>query len=208
MKQFDLYEFAGILVPGIILIAGSITVIPQSYVAILLNGITSAIFALAIGFGLGHLVQGIGNFVEWCFWKPFRGRPTDWLRLRNQKSFSSAWRSKIFAYFHLDPEIEPEPKEWDACVRLIIEAVNGSGNSNRLLVFNGNYGLFRGMATVFLVLISINMLFGNLNLIGIIALLGLAVLSFYRMYRFAVYYAKTLFATFINIHQLMKEESQ
>ena len=185
-----------------VLIAGSMAILPQNVISLLTSGVASAVFMLAIGFGLGHLVQGVGNLVEWCFWKPWRGRPTDWLRLDDQRCFDRGWRGKILYCFGIVPDHEVESKEWDGYVRRIIEAVTGPADGHRrLLVFNGNYGLFRGLATVFLLLIPINLVFGSINWIQIGLLLMLTCISFFRMYRFGIYYAKTLFASFINMKE-------
>jgi len=200
MKEFDLYEFTSIFVPGVILIVGTLPLLPQSCVTLLIDkGALSIFYLLVIGFAIGHLVQAVGNIVEWFFWIPFRGRPTDWLRLRKQKYFSAVWRSKIFDYYQLDSHTEPHAKEWEGYVRLTIEKVtNSSGGPHRLLVFNSNYGMFRGMAAAFLLVMTAHWVYLKLTLIEGIILLGLTCLSLYRMYRFAGRYATILLATFIN----------
>jgi len=206
MKQFDLYEFTGILIPGVILITGSLPALPSSYVQFFNNGFSAAIYLIAVGYGLGHLVQAVGNILEWLFWKPFCGRPTEWLRLRQSKCFHKTWREKVFAYYQLNDNDEPEIKEWNSCVRLMMESVAGSGGPpQRLVVFNGNYGMFRGMAASFLLIGLVHLSYGNLTLQGAVFLVALFILSLYRMYRFGLYYATTLFATFINSNCLRRE---
>jgi len=206
VKQFDLYEFTGVLIPGVILISGSLPALPENYTEFFKNGFAAAVYLIAVGYAAGHLVQAIGNILEWLFWKLFRGRPTDWLRLRQPKYFHGGWREKVFTYYHLNGEDEPGIKEWNSCVRLMMESVAGSGGPpQRLVVFNGNYGMFRGMAASFLLIGLVYLSYGNLTVKGAAFLGGLFILSLYRMYRFGVYYATTLFATFINNNCLHRE---
>lgn len=198
MRQLDFYEFTGIMMPGILFIWAVTLTLPSEWTQAINNGISSIVYLIVLGYALGHLIQAVGNFLEWLFWIPFRGRPTDWLRFSDQNCFPQNWRQAIFEYYGLNVNENINSKEWKGYVTRIQEAVSRLASQGRLQVFNGNYGMFRGMATSFILIGVVYLYFNNLQLRGALFLCLLTGLSLYRFYRFSIYYARTLFASFIN----------
>lgn len=82
MRKFDFYEFTGIIVPGTILLVGaaicSETV--KQHVFAEDVSIGEATLSLIVAYGLGHLVQALGNLIESAWWWAWGGKPTDWPR--------------------------------------------------------------------------------------------------------------------------------
>ncbi|MEL4895403.1 hypothetical protein [Crocosphaera sp. Alani8] len=79
---------------------------------------------------------------------------------------------------------------------------NNYSNANifRFDIFNGNYGLFRGIASAFIVSFILFLIENGFNNWKILLLLLLGILmSLLRMYRFGQLYAKELFFQFIQL---------
>ncbi len=210
-KDFDFYEFSGIILPGFLTLTG-ISLIdnslrtfvwtPQISVGLVLLGIILSYIA-------GQLIQGLGNFLESVWWKLFRGVPTDWLRTRNNKVISLSQINKIeeliknqLAPSNFESIKKLSKNEWYLLTRQIYSIIEIVNKSKRIDVFNGLYGLNRGIATSFLIITIIYLFYyGFTNISIIIVLLILFSLSLYRMHRFAIHYARELFVQFITVKQ-------
>ena len=75
MRQFSFYEFTGILLPGVTVLAGLMILFPDwelpSFVReVSIGGLGALVIAAYL---IGHLVQAVGNFIEWLWWKPWGG---------------------------------------------------------------------------------------------------------------------------------------
>ncbi len=81
MKKFDFYEFTGILVPGVILLYALSLRFPEvtPFMSSQQLSVGDLGLFIVLSYVSGHLVQSVGNFVEWVFWKPFGGMPTNWV---------------------------------------------------------------------------------------------------------------------------------
>ena len=81
--------------------------------------------------------------------------------------------------------------------RHIYALVKASGRSDRVDIFNANYGLCRGLAAAFLVLLIVCVArrpsFAGWQALGLGTLLGL---SLFRMHRFATHYARELYVQY------------
>jgi len=76
--------------------------------------------------------------------------------------------------------------------------VAGAGKAARVDTFNGNYGLLRGLAAAFVVLIVVASVIGK-GIWIVSALLILLLLAIQRMHRFAVHYAIEVFTQYLLI---------
>ena len=85
-----------------------------------------------------------------------------------------------------------------AIVREVYSVVAAAGRSGRVDMFNGNYGLLRGLAASFLVLIGAALVLGHgwiaAGRLGILFLLAAQ-----RMHRFSNYYALELFVQYLLV---------
>lgn len=207
MKQFDHYEFSGLLLPGATLIAGLIVIFPKS---ISLDDLLKVTFGslgvfVVLSYVLGHLVQAVGNLTEWLWWHAAGGLPTDWLRTKPHRLLSRDQTETLqprarerLSVPHLDIG-KATKREWYAVTRQIHADVSGAGRSARVEIFNGNYGLHRGLAAALLcVAIAATLAEPRRFDVGIVAAVGSG-LALIRMHRFGIHYARELFVQFLQL---------
>ena len=89
--------------------------------------------------------------------------------------------------------------QWYSITRQVYAAVSAAGRATRVDIFNGNYGLCRGIAAGFLALLVWSVIV-NWRLwqveVGLVILISLAI---YRMHRFGVRYARELFVRYLQL---------
>jgi hypothetical protein len=206
-KQFDFYEFAGIVMPGAILIAGLAQAVPNIGAIIAVKDMTLGTLGLFVilSYAAGHLVQTVGNALEGLYWL-FSGIPTDWIRTGRGHLLSQGQRTALeeqvpkklglrapFAFKHLDK------KEWFSITRQIYAAVAAANRANRIDVFNGNYGLNRGLAASLLLVAAVVIIQDHHHWPYSCGLALAALAGIYRMQRFARHYARELFVQFLQL---------
>ncbi len=200
MRTFDFYEFVGIIVPGtVILVSAGLLFDLGTFDDLLLpTAFGSLGIHLVLAYVSGHLVQAIGNGIEWLYWLPWRGMPTDWPISRpKQDEFPKALDAicQLTHQEHPSGSHKEQRKEWKRLVGQARSIIYATGRAGRLQVFNGNYGMFRGVLAAFAVTALFGWLSSELDSYVLYpALVGLAILTGYRMHRFAKHYAKELFA--------------
>jgi hypothetical protein len=217
MKSFDFYEFTGVLIPGVVVLYVSALIIPA--LSFISRDQTISIGSLALfvilSYVAGHLVQALGNLVERGFWKVLGGFPSDWSRTKkkflltdNQMAQLEDRVQEMLAHPTPRAILDFKKEEWFGITRQIYVAVQGTGKSHRVDTFNGNYGMFRGLAAAFLLcaVLSISNLPQGWKILTI--LFGCAALSLYRMHRFAVHYARELFLQFLQVDFTKKKEEK
>lgn len=206
MKQFDFYEFTGILVPGVVSLMGVLLLFPDVFRPDFIKDFSVGGLGLfvVLAYVLGHLVQAIGNVVEAAWWKLWGGMPTDWVRTKPDRLLAP---SQVAALGKLirerlgleETEITNSTRsQWYWLTCQIYAQVSNAGRASRIDVFNGNYGLNRGIAAGLLAVISVALLNSPTNW-AFIGGMGIAVaLALYRMHRFARHYARELFVQFLD----------
>jgi hypothetical protein len=210
MKNFDFYEFAGILTPGVVVLFAVSLTYPQATPFLVSQQISVGSLGLfvVLAYVAGHLVQGIGNLLESSFWRLFGGMPTNWVV-----------RQRTCGYLNIQ-QLEALPKkieqhlgtsfgkalrdladtEWTPTVRAIYACVQAAGRSGRADIFNGNYGMLRGVGCAFLlaaILFALSATDQKRALI--LVMIGCAVVAFARMHRFGKHYARELFIQFLQL---------
>lgn len=209
MKKFDFYEFTGILLPGTILVFG-LSRIYTSIVPLL----SEKEFTLG-GFGLfvilayaaGHVIQSLGNGIETAWWKCAGGMPTDWLRTGKRPLIAPYQKQKVHLQIQQLLRIQcPENlselsnEAWYSITRQIYTVIKRAGATDRIDIFNGTYGMFRGISASLVALLVIGVAENwppNWRLVGILTVAALC--SLLRMHRFGVTYAREVFVQFISI---------
>ncbi len=198
-REFSFYEIVGILVPAAILLYGGQLIyehVQQKQIVDLSKLGETAIF-LIVCYGVGHILQSLGNFFENILWFIYGGMPTSWLTNKNR-----------FGYFlfedvqNLKISDKVKQKYGEGIKdygRLVYNFIFQKEKTARIDIFNGNYSLFRGLAISFLLLSIICGCYLEWKLTIISAVLS--VLSVMRMIRFAKYYAKETFSTFYNLEE-------
>lgn len=213
IRNFDFYEFAGILAPGATALTGILLIAPNFTVPDLIRELSVgglglfAIFAYVVG----HLVQGLGNGIEWAWWRLYGGLPTDWVRTKPNRLLAPAQLSAMEGLLKKrlglgDIEISRTTEDqWAALTRQIYAAVAGAGRAGRLDVLNGNYGLHRGIGAALLLVLATGVASRSVNCTFVGGTLAGLALAMFRMHRFGRSYARELFVQFL---QLSPNESE
>ncbi len=197
-KEFSFYEFVGIIVPSSIFLYSTQIIIKFIYQKEIIDfgkiGET-AIFVI-VSYGVGHILQSLGNIFENLVWFIYGGMPTKWLTNKNRFG-------KILFEKSLNDKIENKVKlQFGDGIsdygRLSYNLIFLREKTVRIDIFNGNYSLFRGLSICFL-LISIICGYYFSWQITTLSLIPF-ILSVMRMIRFAKYYATETFRTFFNLN--------
>jgi hypothetical protein len=207
VKQFDQYEFAGVLVPGVAAVFGVAILFPQALelgpVAELSVGGLGLFVVLA--YVAGHLVQAVGNGIENLWWKAWGGMPSDWVRtapgsLLAPVQIDLLTRSARERLGLPDLDITSlSAPQWYAVTRQIYAEVARAGQAARVDIFNSNYGLNRGLAAA-LILVTAAAAVASPTSSGIAAASAIAAgIALYRMHRFGRHYARELFVQFLQL---------
>lgn len=209
MKEFDFYGTAGVIAPGTVLVVGmTIMFFPDQ------GDLLKAIFDVSLGslgIGLvlayvaGQLLQAVGNAIEAAWWRGWGGMPTDWVRTDKRDLLSPSQRARIESRLRValnDPDLSftsVTANHWYAITRQVYAAVAAASRSERVDIFNGNYGLCRGVAAGLIVLLIsqlvINWQAWKTEML-LVFLLGLAI---YRMHRFAIRYGREVFVQYLQL---------
>jgi hypothetical protein len=202
-RTFDFYEYAGLIIPGAALVLGLSVLIPELRLLFGKEGVTLGEFGLfvVVTYAAGHLVQGIGNWIEWLWWKCFGGLPS--IRALSGKTLSADQYKRVLAGLREDGNVTDDlsnctSSERLAIIREMYSVVAGSGKAARIDIFNGNYSLLRGLAAAFLVLLVAAIILAKGVLTAVI-LGALFVLALQRMHRFAKYYALELLVQYLLV---------
>lgn len=210
-RTFDFYEYAGFIIPGTALVLGLLLFFPEGRTLFAKQGVTFGEFGLfvVVAYAAGQLVQAIGNFVEWLWWKLWGGMPSK--RLLAGHYLSVEQRKRLIEMLKRDTkvtrDIEAADKtEYRGIVREVYAVVSGAGKATRIDTFNGNYGLLRGLAAAFITLLIVAFIVGKGPYV-IATLVILFLLAVQRMHRFAVHYATELFTQYLLLSSDPAEQS-
>ena len=211
MRQFDFYEFAGVIAPGVVILLAAGLIWPDYLGSVQKLDVTLGGFGLALvlAYVAGHLLQGIGNMFEWAWWKLNGGWPSDWPRHGKGNLLSELQLAKLqerlrsdlgFSDITFGPSLSA--KAWHPIFRQVYATVRAAGRDDRAHTFNGNYGMFRGIVSAALVatvgiLIARGWTAWPLATVFLVA----AALAVFRMHRFAIHYARETLVQFISLPQ-------
>ncbi len=207
MKQFDFYEFTGILLPGAIVMAAMVLLFPGWGLPTLVKDISVGglgIF-IVLAYAVGHLVQAIGNLIEAVWWKCWGGMPTNWLRTKPARLLAEQQISLLQERLRKQPGLasfeitSSSLSDWHAITRQIYAAVAGAGRASRVDTFNGNYGLNRGLGAGLLAVLALLPTQTSMDWRLVVCVLVGAALALYRMHRFARHYGRELFIQFLEL---------
>lgn len=206
-RDFDFYEYAGVLVPGMIVVLGVGLMIPEFKILLLSKdfGVGHLGLCIILAYAAGQLIQAFGNLIENIWWRIFGGMPSDWIRTGKRKLISEAQAQavehKITTTLALKIEKirDLNEKEWYSITRQIYAAIPEGPGRKRIDTFNGNYGLNRGIAASLGLLIALCVGYYGFSMLQLELWLavGFAV-GVYRMHRFGRTYARELFVQFMQ----------
>jgi len=208
-RDFDFYEFAAIILPGMIVLLFVAYIIPSTKGALLEGRVSVGEFGVLIllSYVCGHLVQAVSNVWEPSFWRVQHGMPTNWICLKNQKLLSESQVTKLAVSVKerisgtFPDKLEGlQISKWRGAPSQMYVAVRSEGRAGRIDTFNGNYGLLRGIVSAMLVIAMITLLVPVHPVRRILVVVGLiAALALFRMRRFAIHYAHELFVQFLHL---------
>lgn len=207
MKELSFYEQVGIVLPGAILLLGLTLLFPELKSFLGNDGVSVGGLGLflIIAYALGHLVAAAGNLLERCVWFPASGMPSDWLTKKDTRLLSrdeiKRIEAKLCARLGNPVEISTlNSEEWRPYFRHIYRAAISAEPEGRILTFNGNYGLNRGMAAAVLLVAIVVAFQQQPNWTTWVLILGaLAAVYIYRMCRSGIQFAREVFARFLQI---------
>ena len=214
MKKFDFYEFVGVLCPGAVVVFGLAKIYPT--LAPLISKECGASFGdlgffVILSYVAGQLVQALGNIIEKLWWVCWGGLPSNWLRSKRERLLTKEQKDELRSKFekltgtHINSMSSLKKKEWFVITRRMYAIVNHAGRAGRIDIFNGNYGMFRGIAAAMIFLIIASLVEIGWQHPRLYIFLGAAlVLSLLRMHRFGVHYARELFVQFLTTQKTDK----
>lgn len=206
VKAFDPYEYVGVIAPGAIVVAALLVEWPQAQSALGIKEFSLGDLGIFVifAFALGHIVQALGNAIEWALYFPFGGKPTDWVKKPGQKLIAPQQRARLIEAVARDQGIDIpldtiDGSAWYSMVREIFAKVSAEGRNGRIDAFNRNYGLLRGIAAALLVTLVWFLATRGIELRWTLMTFALLVLALYRMYHFGVLYAREVFVQYLTI---------
>ena len=218
MRQFDFYEFTGVIAPGTVVLLAAGLIWPDHLGGILKLDVTVGGFGLALllAYVAGHLLQAIGNLLETVWWKLVGGWPSDSPRTGNSGLLSEAQLAQLqeriradlgFKDVTLSPNLPS--KSWHPIFRQIYAMVRAAGRDDRAYAFNGNYGMFRGITSAAVVAaIAIVLVRGWATWPLAAAFLTAAGLALFRMHRFAKHYALETYVQYLALSRLSSADDR
>ena len=209
-KDFSFYEFVGVIAPGTVFLVILFQAFPEAIKVFDAKNLSLGAFGIfvIIAYTVGHLIQSIGNIIESLWWRIWGGMPTNWIINDKKCDYLSkeqleALPLKITTVLSIEAKLslsDYEPKQWLPITRQIYAAVKQANASERIDIFNGNYGFFRGIAAALATsLIMLIIKFDISNLWILLIIIASFVMAVARMHRFAKHYARELFVQFLQI---------
>lgn len=208
MKEFDFYEVAGVIAPGTVVVIGGVALFFPGQQQALLSLSSVSLGSLGLGLVLayvaGQLLQAVGNAVEAAWWWFWGGMPTDWIRSGKHDLVAKRQRGEIeqaVRFMLNDPSFDLSSirkKDWYSVTRQVYAAISSGTRASRVDIFNANYGLCRGIAAAFLVLLLGRALV-DWQAWRLEVVLGiLTAIAVFRMHLFGVHYGRELFVQFLT----------
>jgi hypothetical protein len=197
---FDRYDTTAVLVPGAVLLIGLWVLwgkaLPPPADHFELKDFSLGafgVFAIA-AYCAGHLIQAPAELVTQWVWARF-GSPGENVRTKLATAQSANIAAKLKTLLNIDVSTVTTHADWRSVTLQMGALLAASGRSSRLLTFNANFGLFRGLTLVFLAL-AVYAFFAGAPSYGIVSAV-LAFLAVIGMVSFAQSYARELWNQFL-----------
>lgn len=156
------------------------------------DNLGSAMVYLVLAYAVGHLVQGLGNLFESGYWKLWMGMPTDWPFTRPNPQFPASDKALVE---NVSKRKATTVDEWRRAVGRARSVITAKSLTSRLDVFNGNYGMFRGVVVVGFIFLATAWKLADGNVVATYFVIAVATgLALSRMHRFAKHYGREFFA--------------
>ena len=205
-KNFDAYEYAGVIAPGTALVFGGLLLFPDLNLFSSERGFTVGDFGvfLLLTFVVGHLVQVVGTIMSDAWWYLWGGIPSDWVTSKPDDLLARTQIEKLETKVENDFNVQGGLSSvadggWHPVTRQIYVKVNSAGRSARVDTFNRTYGVMRGISAAFLLLAVLVLAADIQNWSIALALAVVGLLALTRMHRFGVHYARELFVQYLEL---------
>ena len=201
MEKLGIYEYVAVIVPGVVFLFGLGAILPETQLiqtVIVPHDVGTATVHLILAFALGHLLQVVGQLTHGMYWLDFGGLPTDWPFTRQHRELSAELQPLVLDVAGM-PDID-DLLAWRQAVATVRTLITADGLGQRLETFQANYGMFRSLAVASILLLFVNPWVspGGWTSGGVVVVI--LVTSLLGMHRFAVHYARELFAA-VRAHQ-------
>ena len=205
MKNLSFYEQAGVVLPGALFLFGAMFYIPELKDVFAKDGVSIGglgIFVI-ISYACGQLLAAVGNMVEKVLWSPQGGMPSNWIVGSNPRLLSAEQISKVHSLVQSRLGLAcPVPanlkaKTWIPIFRQIYSDVEKHGKPARGEMFNGMYGLNRGLCAAALALIVVALVQSPPQWKVAIGLVAVSTAYLYRAHRFGVHCAREVYNQFL-----------
>jgi hypothetical protein len=205
MAKLSFYEQVGILIPGVIFLAVLLVIVPGANAFLSPKNISVGEFGIFIitAYAVGHAIAAVGNLLESIWWKIRGGMPTEWVIYDDERIVSAAQKQKLAekvkSYFGLPLTniIGMDRRRWRPISRQVYR-YSLTVSAERIEVFNGNYGLNRGLAAALFSLAVLNEAVQPQHYVFSLSLIVGGLVYCYRMNRYAVHFAREVFLIFLN----------
>jgi len=205
MEKLSFYEQVGIVIPGSVFLFVVMFYVQELKDIFSKDGFSVGglgIFVI-ISYAIGHLLAALGKIIEKFYWKLNGGIPSNWILGSKPRLLYKEQIAKVEALtvtrlgFTLPPFAELPEKDWFPIFRQIYSDIEKNGKSNRADIFNGNYGLNRGLSAASLSLSFAILIHSTNQWIVSLVLLGISFVYIYRMNTFGQTYAREVYTQFL-----------
>lgn len=217
MKQFNLYDLIAVIAPGAVLVIGMANISPDFAEILGSKELSLGEFGLMLiaSYAAGNLLGPVAHFVESVWFRLNGGNHTDRVHAKNTKvlhrSEIEALNDKLKTTSILRPGEDLRDislGHWRAVVKQIRSFLATRGPSERIEIFNAHYGLNRGLAAAFTVLLFTVVLTIGFSAWQLILSLGVGIiLAIYRMNNFGHNYSTELIRQFLHSNVKQKTEN-
>jgi len=209
MKKLSFYEQVGIVIPGAVFLFGLIFLAPELKDIFGKGGFSVGglgIFVI-ISYATGHLLAVLGNLIANIYWRSKGGLPSNWIIGSNPRLLSAPQIDKIETLTRsrlgitLAPFSQLTGQEWFPVFRQLYSDVEKNGKSDRGDMFNGNYGLNRGLCAAAFALAVAFIVHSPKDWYVSLALMLVSAAYLYRMHTFGMNYAREIYNQFLLLPQ-------
>ena len=212
-RTLSFYEYAGVVVPGAAFLFGLFFVAPEVKALFLHDGFSLGELGLFVmmSYVAGHLVAAVGNVLETVYWKPWGGMPSNWVVKPGERLVSEAQIVKLDRMLASRLKLELPPvrgmtaSSWKHVFMQMTADVRRSKADERAEIFNGNYGMNRGIAAAILVVIVAGACLHPVAWKPTVVAVGLMIAAMFRMHRFGVHYARTMLREFLQLPETLDQ---
>lgn len=215
-KDFSLYDILGVLAPGTVVALGVVTLFPETAPILTNKDFTAGEFGVILlaSYVAGNLVAGVGNFLEAGYRKCCGGShtavalgPKASRVIRPREHEAVETKLKALGFLRGEERLAALPvSERQALGGRIYTYVEARSRTRRIDLFNAQYGMNRGIAAAFVMLVGMVLIQSAWShWQAIVVLIGCALVAGFRMDRFSRYYSRELVRQFLEAPEKLPE---